>query len=517
MRSHTRVILLCASLLAFTSVSSAEIKKRVIKSNPPEGEINLNSLTVLPVNVAGKVGDDITLLCEVATAPPNSRIHWWEFVTSSNGQMISDNGVILPSHPNAVRYTIDMVTPLTFNLIIHDARLADGGTYVCMDANSAPPATYTGQAEVVVLEADPNCTSLIPPDGVVMENQNYTISCEVNYGGNIHMAPNMTWSGPEPFLARTIPSEDDVFSGVTFTVDRTFDTKAYQCHTNFSEPAGVPSGVASNAPEYDHWYQSGQMFVYWGPKNLYAVPIRQSYVAGDIITCYADAFPPPFYQWQNMRTLQVFSSQSYTITQDDVGHNNTLRCQAQNLIQGLLYSANLFVYADVPSPTTTTTAPTTTTPLAEGKCNNLTGWWLSNNPYAELHLRVPSDQTGQVLGFIRNYTDQQWVEVVGRTQLGTYDYVGLTAIWPYEIGVTGMAGECHMCHGVEVIHTGGLWRSSYDGDGACADAGTPSPNVLYQFHRVSDNLYDIHDPSFIVHKPSRHVSGRFGIKHLVYE
>jgi hypothetical protein len=270
----------------------------------------------------------------------------------------------------------------------------------------------------------------------------------------------MTWTGPEPFLTATIPSEDDVFSAVTFTVDRSFDTRAYQCHTNFTVPSGVPGGVANNAPEYDHYYQSSQMFVYWGPKNMYAVPIRPSYQVGDIITCYADAFPPAFYQWQNMRTLEVFTSQSYNITEDDVGHNNTLRCQAQNLIQGFLYSANLFIYADVPVVTTPTTTPTTTTPPAEGKCHNLTGWWLSEQPYAELHLRVPADQTAQVLGFIRNQTDQQWVEVVGRTQLGTYDYVGLTAIWPFEIGVTGMAGECHRCHGKEVILTGGLWRTA---------------------------------------------------------
>jgi hypothetical protein len=415
-----------------------------------------------------------------------------------------------------VRYHIEQTTPTTFNLVIQDVTMDDGGTYVCLDGNSGPPSTYSGQAELVVLEADPNCTSLIPAGGVVLENQNYTLSCEVNWSGSISFAPSMTWTGPTPFITTTIPTAGNVWSGASFTIDRSFDTRAYVCQTNFSEPVGVPGGVASNAPEYEHFFQSIQMFVYWGPKNMYAVPIKQSYQVGDLITCYADAMPPPFYQWQNMITLEVFSSQIYNITEADVGQNTTLRCQAQNLIQGFLYSANLFINAYVPAITTPETTPSTTTPPLEANCDNLTGWWLSENPYAELHLRVPADQTAQVLGFIRNYTDQQWVEVVGRTRIDTYDYVGLTAIWPYEIGVTGMAGECHKCQGVEVIFTGGLWRSSYDSE-ACGDGGSPSPNVLYTFHRVSGELYDIHDPSFIVHNPTRHVSGSFGIKHLKYD
>lgn len=513
MRSETRLLLLAGCLLVLSSVSTADIVKRVIKTTPPDGEINTHSLTILPINVAAYEGRDVTLICEVAD-PAASRIHWWEFVTNSNGQMISDGGVILPSHPNAIRYTIERTTPNTFNLIVHDVNLADGGTYVCLDGNSGPPAIYSGQAELVVIGADPNCTSLIPPDGVVRESQNYTESCEIYFGGNL--APTMTWTGPPPFLTTSIPTDGNVWSAASFTIDRSYDTRAFQCHTNFTAPAGVPGGVASNAPEYNHYYQTSQLFVYWGPKNMYAVPMKQQYAVGDLITCYADAFPAPFYQWANMITLEVFSSQIYNVTDMDVGLNTTLRCQAQNLIQGFLFSANLFVNVYVPPIIATTTTPVPTTPPLEANCDNLTGWWLSLEPYAELHLRVPADQTGQVLGFMRNHTDQQWVEVVGRTRLGTYEYVGLTAIWPYEIGVTGMAGECHKCLGKEVIYTGGLWRSSYDSL-TCGDGGAPSPNVMYQFNRVSDELYDIHDPSFMVHRPSRHVSGSFGIKHLQYE
>jgi len=513
MLRETRLLLLAGCLLALTSVSSALFEKRVIKISPPDGEVSAHSLTVLPINTAAMERATVTLHCEVVDFQV-SRVHWFEYASNPNGQMISDGGAILPSHPNALRYTIVKTTQNTFDLQIHNLSIADGGTYVCMDENNGPPNTYSGQAELIVLAAAPNCSTTIPEDGVVLESQNYTESCEIYFGGNYH--PTMTWTGPDPHISRSIESRGNVWSGASFTVDRSFDTRAFQCHTNFTARSGTPAGVASNVPEYDNYHQSKQLFVYWGPKNLYAVPMKNQYAVGDLITCYADAFPVAFYQWQNMVSLEVFSSQIYNITEMDVGQNTSLRCQAQNLIQGFLYSANLFIHAYVPPHTTTTTTAATTTHPLEANCHNLTGWWLSENPYSELHLRVPADQTAQVLGFMRNHTDQQWVEVIGRTRLDTYATVGLTAIWPYEVGITGFAGECHRCSGKEVIFSGGLWRSSSDSL-TCGDGGSPSPNVMYEFNRVSEELYDIHHPSFLVHNPSRHVSGRFGIKHLNYD
>jgi len=216
------------------------------------------------------------------------------------------------------------------------------------------------------------------------------------------------------------------------------------------------------------------------------VPVKEFYVVGDVIACYADGHPPPFYRWQNMRTLNFTTSQNYTVNADDLGHNTTMRCQAQNLIQGFIYSDNIFVQMWAPLPTTPTTVPTTpptTTPPFDAPCDNLTGWWISESPYAELNIIVASGVSGIVTGFLRNHTDQQWVEVIGRTRTTDYAYVGLSAIWPFDIGVTGMSGECHKCSGVEQIQTSGMWRSRTDSL-ACGHGGNPQPGIAYRFHRL---------------------------------
>jgi len=445
-----------------------------------------SSLTASPQNLHAVEGDTIELVCEVGEAPPVSRVNWFEFVTAVTGQAISDNAVILPSHPNSARYRIIQNTTTHFYLEISNVSLSDGGTYVCRDSQSGPPDVFTGQAELVVIAAEPNCTNLVGPSGVVMEGQNYTITCQIYFQGNLK--PTMTWTGPEPFITTSIPNEGDVFSGVVFMVDRGMDTRAFRCTTNFTELAGAPENVATNAPTYSHIFQAPQMFVYWGPKNMYAVPSKPSYQVGDLITCYADAFPPPFYQWQNMLSLVTYSTQVFNVTQDMVGFNTTLRCAAQNLIQGFLFSSNLFIFVDVPALTSPTTPPTTiptTTPPLNAPCDNLTGWWISDDPYAEMRLTVPDDQTGRVLGFMRNFTDQQWVEVIGRTRLSDYAFIGLTTIWPYEVGVTGMSGECHKCSGIEKIYTAGGWRSSAD-SATCGDGGTPAPYTQYVFRRIPE-------------------------------
>jgi len=84
---------------------------------------------------------------------------------------------------------------------------------------------------------------------------------------------------------------------------------------------------------------------------------------------------------------------------------------------------------------------------------------------------------------MRNHTDQQWVEIVGRTRTSDFAYVGLSAIWPYDVGITGLTGECHRCLGVEVILTAGVWRSSSDSS-TCGDGGAPTPHTSYEFRRA---------------------------------
>jgi hypothetical protein len=506
----------CLALVLLAAIASAEIRRMVIPNHRFPEKQNGKSLVNVPINMAVRLGDTVELFCETNSSalPPVSRIHWWEFVTTDFGQMISDNEVILGSHPNARRYRIIQAAPEQFHLEIRDVQMEDGGTYTCLDGQSGPPDVYQGFAELIVIRGEPNCTSIVPANGIVIEGQNYTMTCQIYYQGN--MSPRMTWEGPEPFITTTVTNPTDVFSGVLFTIDRSMDTRAYRQITNFTKPLSVPADVADNAPAYEYIYQSGQLFVYWGPKNMTASPIKPHYNPGDIITCNADAFPPPFYQWQDMRTLELFSAQHFNVSESMRGFNTTMRCQAQNLIQGFLHTQNIFIQVDVPLLTTpaTTTTPLPTTPApADAPCRNISGWWISDDPYAEMHLHVASGASARVTGFMRNYTDQQWVEIVGRTRLPDYAFLGLSAIWPYEIGVTGMSGECHRCFGVETIITAGGWRSYYDSS-TCGHGGSPSPYTAYNFRKLGEeSASSIYSPDFKVYKPTKEVSGKFGLKY----
>jgi hypothetical protein len=515
--STALLVLFCSALV------SAELVKKELP--PPPFSVGATrrtlvpgqqALTTPPLNEYAMVGSTAYLICVASVAPPISRILWYEFTTGS-GQVLSDNNVVLPGHPNSARYRIvQSGGPLEFILEISDVRLSDGGAYACADIQSGPPEVYSGQAELVVLQSNPNCSTVLPSDGIVLEGQNYTSTCQLYYRGG--MSPKMHWTGPEPFNVAEIITPSEVFSGIIFTIDRAMDARAHQVLTNFTVPVAVPPGLAGNAPDYEHRHFYQQMFVYWPPRNMFAVPMKPEYEIGDIITCYADAYPAAFYNWQNLETLDFSNEQTINVTANWLGLNSTLRCQAQNLIQSVVYTETYFMRAYVPgpsTPSTPSTTPATTTPLPEGACSDLTGWWLSTVPYAELYLYTLGESSGQVLGYMRNGTDQQWIEAVGRTRTSDYNFLGLTTIWPYEVGVTGLAAECHRCTGQEeVLITAGIWRSRDDST-VCGDGGLPTPHTAYRFSRVNIGPQGHKSPlehsNFKVYRPSKLISGRIGV------
>jgi hypothetical protein len=275
--------------------------------------------------------------------------------------------------------------------------------------------------------------------------------------------------------------------------------------TNFTSVGQLPAGVASNVPTFSYLYRAPQIFVFWGPKNLYATPIKPEYMVGDVITCVADAFPPPSYQWQNLRTLEAVVGNKYTITAALQGFNQTLRCEAKNVIQGFIHTDNLLMPAYVAAATTPTTlpttTPTTTVPLV-GVCTDLSGHWLSDTPYAEMILDlVEGGQIGEIIGIVKNETSTTWVEVVGTTRKSDFAYLGLSAIWPLDEGVSGFAGECHRCSGVEVILTDGMFRSVHDST-ACGEGSKPAARNAYRFHRIGTKLSALDKEPLSVWKPT---------------
>lgn len=464
-----------------------------------------------PQNAAVVQGSNVTLNCSAdnMTSPP--RIMWAEFASNPvAGSIVSDGPLVLPGHPQAARFEIINDDPLQYDLFIMDTVIADGGRYYCQDVNDGPPSQYAAGGQLIILASEPTCTNTLPENGVILEGQNHTMECSVFYQGNI--SPMMTWSGPGTFRTGGVVNPDNLLQAVTFTVDRRIDTQVFSCQTNFSDVISVNNiepGDATNSPDTSFTYISPQIFVQWGAKNTYAIPVKAVYDVADVLICYSDAFPPAIYQWTNMRTLLVISTtQQLVVDETFIAFTTTVRCTASNIIQGSLYSDNYFLDIAVPAPTTTTPAPpitTTTPPPAVAPCEDLTGRWQAVDPDAQLCLSV-NVSNGRLIGLARNATDPFFIEINGRTLAGNYDTVGFNGLWFFNLVVSGFVGECHRCSGNDVLLVNALSRSQLLAPD-CGVAFNIRLGGIYTFYRIGPACAGA---TFDVLRPT-HISKELGI------
>lgn len=509
-----------------------------VRSDGPGGQ----AVAAGPLNVADYVGSTVTLTCS-STNSAGYQMVWTEFASTPGGAVISDNDAVVPGHPNAARYQIVHNTAFQFDLVISDVVLSDGGTYLCEDQNAVPPEKTRAQAEFIVFEGAPNCTTTVGLTGVVLENQLHTMECAVNFQGNV--PPTMTWTGPDPFEVVSVDGDTSLWSGISFVVSRSMNGGTYECLTNFTAEsfAQPPPDGATNPPSFSYLYTFPQLFVSWGPKDMYIAPEKQYYLVGDVVTCFADANPPASFQWQNMRTLDTSPGPSFTVTEDFEGLTTKMRCQAQNEIQEVIYSGDLFTdiivleITTAETTTTSTTTPTTTTPptttptqtptptqpnpsattlppgssttvpLPSLSCDDLSGRWQATNPTATLCLEILDQVSGEVTGLMRNGTDAYYFEVDGRASTNFMDLIGWAGIWPRTNSVVSFVGECRRCNGTaEVLIADPLSRSIELSPG-CGLSGPLTGGQTYYFHRQGASCSGA---TLKVWKPT-HISKRLGI------
>lgn len=415
----------------------------------------------LPMNMVAVVGTSVTISCAVEGPSTQHSVEWVEYAYNPNGNPISSNEFV-GNHPEAARYTIIHGDQYEYSLRIDPVVFADGGTYLCRDAQAPAIAKRQHSMELTIIDTAMNCTTTIIPSGSVLDGSYQTNDCLMTYKGGL--VPNMTWSGPLPYGQLYVANPSTVWSGMAFNVTRDMDTRA---HTNTLSFTGyflpVDGDRADNVPADFQVVQGRQMFVYWGPTSMEASPLKIKYEVGDVLTCSCDSFPPATFFWQNLRTNQITAGPTVTIDEAWQGFNQSMRCEARNTIEGTVYSQNIFIPVDVnvvTTPTTTLPPTTTTPPPPEAPCTDLSGGWVSVNPTAaSLCLRINTGMRGILTGLLKNGTDTYWVDIVGRTKEDGFDQVGFNGIWPAEIGVSSFIGECHRCFGMEALLVNVVSRS----------------------------------------------------------
>jgi hypothetical protein len=442
-------------------------------------------VSVGPQNVAVVAGNQVILSC-TSSLTENERIQFIEYVTNPAGSVISDGTTLLPGHDNYFRYGLvaDAIAG-TYELTIRDTVLADGGKYACRDINSLPFATY-GYADVVIIEATPNCTTTLPSNRIVTVDDYYTAECTVRFWASSGISPTLTWTGPGEFTTAVLGQNGSAWSGAAFYVSTAMDGSAFQCKTNFTSTGFGGADTANNVPTWQHTYSTGLLFVQYGPKDVYYTPVQESYEIGQVLTCHADAVPLPTYKWIDMQTLIEYNSQTLTLTTNMVGEQ-VFRCQVTNSVS----TANKFVNITV-NPITTPTTPPSTTPAptipAIDVCDDLTGRWeytWSNGVQTVLCINVDASRNGVVYGFWWNDTNEPYFpEIIGRTRIGEYDEIGFSTMWADRLGVTSMAGECRKCYGTEILMVNAVSRTSSDNE-FCADGGEVYNSPQLDFNRVA--------------------------------
>jgi hypothetical protein len=474
------IIVVLALSLLIVHGSARTIRKRQTKTARAIESGPLNTAVLL------ENSGPVVLQCRVPAATADqTRVQWIEFGTRPTGDLISDGNVLIPGHPNYLRYNLDLTNPGQFDLVISPLIAADGAYYVCRDFNSAPPDQVALGAQLVVVEAPPNCTTTIQ-SSIVIEGDYHTIECIMYFRASAGVEPLITWTGPEPFLQASAVTNISVWSGISFTVSRSMDALSYTSITNFTQKGFDSPDSATNVPTLQFAYRSPQLLVNWGPKNMYITPDFPDYDVGTAITCFADAFPAATIYWQNLDTSEVWSSPTFVIRADLVGENR-MRCHAENYINGQLYFNDYFVVITVkPIPTTPSPGPstTTTTPPAEAFCSDLTGRWQATNPRASLCLWVDASQNGVVSGLLQNDTETYWLDIYGRVQLNTWDQGGFSTISPGTIGVTAFVLECKACFGVETLTVSQIQRSDTS-VGTCGSPGVTHILPEFIFNRVA--------------------------------
>jgi len=307
--------------------------------------VSVSSFSRRPQNTVVLLGTNETLGCQYESNPLN-----WFFVSAS-----PDASAVWIVRSCVV--SVDFVGYIEVDsssggcdLILLNAILFHGGRYTCQDVEQTQRPS---SSLVIILESSPVC-SVNVTDGLVIERDVILYHCSMNYSGTLK--PQFTWlsSDNEIITNATIISTDTHIETYIEIPAYPAVVPSFSCVTYFDAPPPPQppflTDSATNRPAYTDTWTSPQLRVQYCPTTVTITPFTTTVFVGDVLTCSADGFPDPEYEWENMATAEFFPGPSVTITEPG---SVLYRCTATSRVGGQLCSRSALFIAmayDATSP-----------------------------------------------------------------------------------------------------------------------------------------------------------------------
>ena len=102
----------------------------------------------------------------------------------------------------------------------------------------------------------PNCTTTMPPIGIIIEGERHTIECNVYFGASDGIWPALIWTGPGDFNQLSANQTGTVRSGVGFETQKIMDGTYFFMRTYFTQNGFGGVDTADNVPTFENTYRS---------------------------------------------------------------------------------------------------------------------------------------------------------------------------------------------------------------------------------------------------------------------
>lgn len=295
-----------------------------------------------PRNVTARVGQNVTLTCEVEIAEGERDALNWEKIVPGSSSIYIYKSIDPPEKTSdPEKYQISGA----FNLHIINVDVNDGGLYSCFfylddDVKYSANVIVLGQPTLEV-------------DAEVMEGESTTVRCQAEVGAQPFklldkaLVPHISLQVFHDVIAANVTNRTEEVDGriVNYVVAESTSAEFFGQH----DSKDVTCVVKSTFTPFVAISAAQKITVVYPVKDISFGATKPFYLLGDILTCKASGRPAPQVRWRSANaddTISQTSDERLTVTQAMVSRRkNSWNCTATNTVGGttyVVYKVNTF-------------------------------------------------------------------------------------------------------------------------------------------------------------------------------